>query len=133
MRVEASPAVSSAHVEPVAALGRIAAISGELGAEGIAIEANELAERVSEGRFYVACVGQFKRGKSTLLNALIGHSILPTAVVPVTAVPTIIRHGERLAARVRVQTAMWTDIPVSAVEEYVSEGKNPENTKGVAG
>ena len=77
MRFEASPhqsapctAVSSAPVEPVEALGRIAAISGELGAEGIAIEANELAERVSEGRFYVACVGQFKRGKSTLLNAL---------------------------------------------------------------
>jgi GTP-binding protein EngB required for normal cell division/uncharacterized coiled-coil protein SlyX len=80
----------------------------------------------------VACVGQFKRGKSTLLNALIGHSVLPTAVAPVTAVPTIMRNGESLSARVRFQTATWTNIPVSAVEEYVSEGKNPENAKGVA-
>ena len=116
-----------------AALYRLAELATEFGAEHIASTARSIAERVSEGRFYVACVGQFKRGKSTLLNALIGHSVLPTAVVPVTAVPTIIRHGERLAARVRFRSATWTDIPVSAVEEYVSEEKNPENAKGVAG
>lgn len=114
-------------------LYRLAELAAEFGAEHIASTARSIAERVSDGRFYVACVGQFKRGKSTLLNALIGHSVLPTAVVPVTAVPTIIRHGERLAARVRFQSATWTDIPVSAVEEYVSEEKNPENAKGVGG
>jgi predicted GTPase len=115
------------------ALCRLAELATEFGAEHIASTARSIADRVSEGRFYVACVGQFKRGKSTLLNALIGHSVLPTAVVPVTAVPTIIRHGERLSARVRFQSATWTDIPVRAVEEYVSEAKNPENAKGVAG
>ena len=116
-----------------AALNRLAELATEFEAEHIASTARSIAERVAEGRFYVACIGQFKRGKSTLLNALIGHSVLPTAVVPVTAVPTIIRHGKRLSARVRFQNAEWTDIPVSAVEEYVSEEKNPENTKGVAG
>lgn len=115
-----------------AALYRLAALAEEFGAEHVASTARSTAERVSEGRFYVACVGQFKRGKSTLLNALIGHSVLPTAVVPVTAVPTIIRYGERLAARVRFQSATWTDIPINTVDEYVSEGKNPENAKGVA-
>ena len=116
-----------------AALSQLAELATEFGAEHIASTARRIAERVSEGRFYVACIGQFKRGKSTLLNALIGHSVLPTAVVPVTAVPTIIRHGERLSARLRLQSAMWTNIPVSAVEEYVSEEKNPENAKGVVG
>jgi len=116
-----------------AALNRLADLATEFGAEHTASAARSIAERVSEGRFYVACIGQFKRGKSTLLNALIGQAVLPTAVVPVTSVPTIIRHGERPAARVRFQSAAWTDIPVSAVEEYVSEGKNPENAKGVAG
>lgn len=33
---------------------------------------NELADRYSEGRFHPAVLGQFKRGKSTLLNALTG-------------------------------------------------------------
>jgi len=116
-----------------AVLYRLSELALEFGAQHIASTARSIAERISEGRFYVACVGQFKRGKSTLLNALIGHSVLPTAVVPVTTVPTIIRHGEHLAARVRFQSATWADIPVDAVEEYVSEGKNPENVKSVAG
>jgi predicted GTPase len=116
-----------------AALRRLAELAAQFGAEHTASTARDLAERVSEGRFYVACVGQFKRGKSTLLNALIGHAVLPTAVVPVTAVPTIIRHGKELAARVRLQSETWTDIAVSAVGEYVSEEKNPENAKGVLG
>jgi predicted GTPase len=114
-------------------LHRLAELATEFGAEHIASTARSIAERISEGRFYVACIGQFKRGKSTLLNALIGHSILPTAVVPVTAVPTIIRYGERLSARVRLQNAAWTNVPVNAVEEYVSEKRNPENAKGIAG
>jgi predicted GTPase len=116
-----------------AALYRLVELAKEFGAEHIASMARSVGERVSEGRFYVACVGQFKRGKSTLLNALTGYSVLPTAVVPVTAVPTIIRHGERLAARVRFQSATWTDVPVTTVEEYVSEEKNPQNAKSVAG
>lgn len=116
-----------------AALYRLAEFAAQFGAEHIASAARSTAERVSEGRFYVACVGQFKRGKSTLLNALIGHSVLPTAVVPVTAVPTIIRYGQRLTARVRFQSATWTDIPVGTVDEFVSEEKNPENSKGVVG
>ncbi len=116
-----------------AELNQLAELATEFGANHIASTARSIAERISEGRFYVACIGQFKRGKSTLLNALIGHSVLPTAVVPVTAVPTILRHGEHLSARVRLQNAAWTEIPVSNVEEYVSESKNPENAKGVAG
>lgn len=116
-----------------AALCRLAELAAQFGVEHLASTARELAERVSEGRFYVACLGQFKRGKSTLLNALIGHAVLPTAVVPVTAVPTVIRHGKQLAARVRLQSETWTDIAVSTVEEYVSEAKNPENAKGVLG
>lgn len=115
------------------ALDRLAELAKEFEAEHVASTARSIAEKVSGGRFYVACIGQFKRGKSTLLNALIGHSILPTDVVPVTAVPTIIRHGEHLSARVRFKTAAWIDVPVSTVDEYVSEAKNPENAKGVAG
>ena len=38
---------------------RLANLAQELGAEPVADEARELAARVSEGRFYVACIGQF--------------------------------------------------------------------------
>jgi GTP-binding protein EngB required for normal cell division len=115
------------------ALYRLAELATKFGANHIASAARSVADRVSEGRFYVACVGQFKRGKSTLLNALVGQPVLPAGVVPVTTVPTIVRYGERVAARVRLRNADWIDIPLSAVEDYVSEEKNHENAKGVAG
>jgi len=112
---------------------RIASLAEQFNDDRIAEDARSAAERIAEGRFYVACVGQFKRGKSTLLNALIGKPILPSGVVPVTAVPTILRFGERLAARVRLRSGEWTEIAIADIEKYVSEVRNPENSKGVAG
>jgi hypothetical protein len=117
--------------EAIDALGRIAAIAAELGSDRIGVESNELAQRVTEGRFYVACVGQFKRGKSTLLDALVGEPILPTGITPVTSVATVIRYGERHAARVRSTNGEWRSIPPNVLEQYVSEEHNPENVKGV--
>ncbi len=52
-----------------------------------------LHERLVEERLQVAVLGQFKRGKSTFLNALLGESLLPTGVVPLTAIPTFIHWG----------------------------------------
>jgi len=112
---------------------RLGRLAQELGAEPVAEEARELAARVSEGRFYVACVGQFKRGKSTLLNALVGHEVVPTGYVPVTAVPTVIRFGDELHARVRMRDGAWRDIAMSDLKEYVTEELNPENKKAVEG
>ncbi len=112
---------------------RIASLAEQFNDAQITDDARSAAERIAEGRFYVACVGQFKRGKSTLLNALIGEAILPSGVVPVTAVPTILRFGERLGARVRLRSGEWTEITIAEIEQYVSEVRNPENSKGVAG
>ncbi len=66
------PTEASDFIDGASRLLRLVGLAQELGAEPVAEEARELAARVSEGRFNVACVGQFKRGKSTLLNALIG-------------------------------------------------------------
>lgn len=112
---------------------KLAALADALGVNQLAGEARELATRVSEGRFYVACVGQFKRGKSTLINALIGEPVLPTGFVPVTAVPTVIRYGERLEARIQTQDRYWRQASVADLERYVSEEHNPENAAAIAG
>ncbi len=112
---------------------RLGRLAQELEAESVAEEACELAARVSEGRFYVACVGQFKRGKSTLLNALVGHEVVPTGFLPVTAVPTVIRFGDELHASVRLRDGSWRDVAIPDLKEYVTEELNPENKKGVEG
>jgi GTP-binding protein EngB required for normal cell division len=111
------------------ALDRLRLLALGAAVPDVADEARDLAERAAAGRFYVACIGQFKRGKSTLINALLEDELLPTGVPPVTSVPTIVRAGER-GARVRTASG-WRPIPIEDLGSYVSEDGNPGNTRGV--
>ena len=126
-------AETSVSMDGASRLLQLAELALELVSEPVVKEARELAARISEGRFYVVCVGQFKRGKSTLLNALVGHEVVPTGFVPVTAVPTVIRFGAEPHARVRVRGGAWLDVAMIDLKEYVTEELNPENKKAVEG
>jgi len=114
----------------VPTLERLEAIAAEVEAGDLTTETRELRQRIDRQRFYVACLGQFKRGKSTLLNALVGAPVLPTGVVPVTAVPTVIGWGP-LSARVRLDRGDWRPVEPGEIAHYVSEEQNPDNRKGV--
>lgn len=46
----------------------------------------ELTEQISTKKYRVAVIGEFKRGKSSLVNCLLGTEILPTDILPTTAV-----------------------------------------------
>lgn len=112
-------------------LEHLAILASRAGVEQISEEARLLAARVVEGRFYLACVGQFKRGKSTLLDALLEEPVLPIGVVPVTAVPTVVRYGPERSARVLIRGGQWRQIEIDRLGSYVSEEENPENEKEV--
>jgi hypothetical protein len=114
-----------------AVLREVARAGKEVGVDHLPAEAAALAERLAAGRFFVACVGQFKRGKSTLLNALVGEPVLPTGVVPVTAVLTVLRHGPCRAARIRLRDGTWREIEPGEIGAYATETENPENRKGI--
>lgn len=98
-----------------------------------------LAGRLEEGRFHLAVLSQFKRGKSTLLNALLGEEILPTSVLPATAIPTFLRfHPARRAQvhfRDRRAPLALEDRPAgdmtAFLARFVTERANPENRLGV--
>ena len=97
-----------------------------------------LQNRLGAGRFHLAVLGQFKRGKSTLLNALLGEAVLPTSVVPLTAVPTWLESGPSPGARFRFQDGSAREFTAQRAEElsslltrYVTEAGNPGNALGV--
>jgi ribosome biogenesis GTPase A len=54
----------------------------------------EALEKLAGGSFNLVILGQFKRGKSTLINALIGAPLLPMGVIPLTSIATKICYGE---------------------------------------
>lgn len=125
------------HEASPTALRELAAIAERHDATAVAAFARAAADRVAEGRFFLACVGQFKRGKSTLINALVAgteaRAILPAGVAPVTSVPTVLRHGSEVSARVRFTSGEWLTIDPGTLSAYVSEDENPSNKKSVAG
>ena len=104
-----------------------------LAQRGILAKLTALQGRLDEGLLRVAVLGQFKRGKSTLLNALLGAPLLPSGVIPVTAIPSFVRAGGEGKARITFTDGKaaleWsgeTDIR-RALEEHISEVRNPHN------
>ncbi|NOY52423.1 MAG: Dynamin family protein [Deltaproteobacteria bacterium] len=98
----------------------------------------QLRERLEGDRFHLAVLGQFKRGKSTFLNALLGEPLLPTAVVPLTAIPTFLRYGPKRSVWVSFEDGEREecvgcphDALVELLERHVTEERNPENRLGV--
>lgn len=89
----------------------------------------ESAERLTRETFTLVILGEFKRGKSTFINALLGGNLLPTAIVPLTAIPTVIQYGEQLGAAVIHLDGTRKTIPVSQIADYVTEKGNPKNVK----
>ena len=86
-------------------------------------------QRVTEEDLYVVAIGEFKRGKSSLLNALIGRSVLPVGVVPLTAVVTVLRRGPARAVA-HFEDGSVSDIDARALERYVTEAGNPGTARG---
>lgn len=80
----------------------------------------------------VAVFGRFKAGKSSFLNHLTGRAVLPIGVVPLTAVITRLRYGERERAEVHFLDGTTRTIPLADIGLYVGENENPNNRKQVA-
>src|SRR5579872_6203897 len=92
----------------------------------------DLLTRLAEDRFTVVFAGRFNRGKSSLMNAVLGFDRLPTGIVPLTSVVTYVRYGssERVlldyyASRLRGEATL------SELSDYVTERGNPGNVKGI--
>jgi hypothetical protein len=64
--------------------------------------------RLASGSWHVLVAGEFKRGKSALVDALLGVPVCGSDPVAHTAVPTVVRYGERPGAWLRVDTASNT-------------------------
>ena len=92
----------------------------------------EVLGKLPKEEFYLAILGLFKRGKSTLINAMLGAPILPTGVIPVTSVITRIRYGNTLTSIITFSDNSEKKVPVEALREYVTETGNPNNTKNVS-
>ena len=102
------------------------------GLKGVDREAcARLAEKLDAHAFNLVVVGEFKRGKSTVINALLGADLLPTGVVPLTSVVTRLHYGATATATVIFDSGQERAITLDALPDYVTERGNPKNAKCV--
>ncbi len=108
---------------------------GELGASAGGDRAGaveDLADRLAGGRLRVAVVGEAKRGKSSLANALLGTDLLPTGVTPLTAVATTVRHGSPPRVVATQADGAGHEYPLRDLWDLVTEAGNPANRRRLA-
>ena len=94
-------------------------------------ELEKIIEHKEENTLTVAVVGQFKRGKSTLINSIMGQEILPVGIVPLTSIITRIKYGENFQITIYYNDGKKINIDKEELSEYVSEAGNPNNIKEV--
>ena len=89
----------------------------------------ELRAKIENNVFNLVVLGQFKRGKTTLINALLGAEILPTAVVPLTSIATILTYGDTLNIKVYFNDGTVTEIePASFIGGWLWDHVSPSIT-----
>ena len=103
----------------------------ERGDEQRVARCQELLVKLAEDRFNLVVLGQFKRGKSSLMNAIIGRDLLPTGLLPLTSVVTALRFGPKERLVLTRDTSWSQEAPISALAQYVTERGNPGNEKKI--
>jgi small GTP-binding protein len=111
-----------------AALDRLSALAGAQDRVAVA----ELHDRLAQRRLRVLVAGEAKRGKSTLVNALLGRSVLPSGVTPLTALATAVRYGHDEGVTAVLRDGRAERYPLSALDDLVTERGNPGNRRGLA-
>jgi len=86
---------------------------------------------LSAQRFTIGVFGLIKRGKSTLLNALLGTEVSATHVTPETAVPVYVEHGDQARTEVHLATGEVRELAPSEAIEWTSQKHNAGNRRGV--
>jgi small GTP-binding protein len=88
-------------------------------------------EQLISNHFNLVVLGQFKRGKTTLINSLVGSEILPSSVVPLTSIVTILKFGSEVKCTIFMHDGTEQNVLLEEIRDYVTESGNPENRRGV--
>ena len=81
----------------------------------------DVISRFTNKSFSIAIVGEFRRGKSTLINALLGQEILPSAVRPTTATLCRVRYGLDPVVKLIFKDSRQQDVDINQLKDYVTQ------------
>ena len=80
----------------------------------------QLNNKVQSEHFKVMVLGEFKRGKSTVINAMLGEEVLPAYAIPCTAVINEIKWGEERRAILHFRDPIPEPLPKKIPEQAMN-------------
>jgi len=78
-------------------------------------------KKLTEDSFNIAVIGEFKRGKSTLINALLGNDVLPMDVLPTTATLNRITYSARPFVQIKFKDGRQEEVGIGLLRDYVTK------------
>jgi small GTP-binding protein len=96
-------------------------LSEEVSLVNTAESIKETLEKAEDEHFEVAIVGEFKRGKSTLINALLGQEVLPADVLPATATLNRVTYSKEPYVQVEYKNGNSERVDIDRLEDYVTK------------
>jgi GTPase Era involved in 16S rRNA processing len=82
---------------------------------------DEVLKRMEERTFSIAVVGEFKRGKSTFINALLSQDILPSDILPTTATLNRVTYGVVPSVKIMFKDGSEEQVPIDQLSDYVTK------------
>ncbi len=112
-------------------LKRLREFSKKLHLEKSIILIDDVLDRVQANSFAVAVVGEFKRGKSTFINALLGQEILPADVLPCSATLNRVTYGVQPLVKIVFRDGREEEVAIDKLADYVTK-LTPESEETAA-
>jgi len=82
---------------------------------------DDVLKRIENDSFSVAVVGEFKRGKSTFINALLGKEILPSDILPCSATLNRVTYGLKPVVKVLFKNGREQEVDVEQLANFVTK------------
>lgn len=95
--------------------------SGPLGFDRQITLVKTASDYLRKGVFRLVVLGDLKRGKSTLINAILGERLLPSDVNPCTAILSVLKYGPQKQVTIHFRD----DTPPSRLMSPPSNGNTP--------
>ena len=102
-------------------LHQLLKLSEEISLVNTAESIRETLGKAKDEHFEVAIVGEFKRGKSTLINALLGQEVLPADVLPATATLNRVTYSTEPYVQVEYKNGDSEKVDIDRLEDYVTK------------
>jgi len=110
------------QVNTLILVGQKQGLVEEVHSDNLTRDLEKISQTLSSLVFRIAVIGEFSKGKSTLLNAIIGEEIQPARMIPCSANINILKYGQEQKIVVKNKDGSQEEI---ALEQYKNKAVMP--------